>query len=295
MNKPIIILTGPTASGKTAISLEVAKIFTNMEIICADSMTVYKGMDIGTDKPTPDKTSVIPHHLLDIVNPDEEFNVAIFIKKVSALVKEIHRRGNIPMLVGGSVMYIDAFAYSYSMPDVKPNIELRNTLEQKNTDELFSQLCEFDPDCEWTVDRHNRRRLIREIEVFLATGQPISKQKKRSPLPNNILYLAVEREREVLYEQINTRVNIMFSEGFVEEVRELHRLYDHNTAMQAAGYKQICQYLDDDIDLETAIAKTKQVHRNYAKRQLTWLRRNTDICWVINTPDAVKSMFDFLQ
>ncbi|MEI6267164.1 MAG: tRNA (adenosine(37)-N6)-dimethylallyltransferase MiaA [bacterium] len=305
MNNPIIVLTGPTASGKTAFSYEIAKIFTNIEIICADSMTVYTGMDIGTDKPTSIIQNTknkkqneegsyvinnIPHHLLDIVNPDEEFNVAIFIKKVTTLVKEIHDRGNIPMLVGGSVMYIDAFAYSYSMPDVKPNIELRYELEKKNTDELFNQLCEFDPDCEWTVDRHNKRRLIREIEVFLATGQPISKQKQRSPLPNNILYLAVDREREILYEQINKRVDIMFLEGFVEEVRNLHRLYDHNTAMQAAGYKQICQYLDGDIDLVTAIAKTKQAHRNYAKRQLTWLRRNKDIKWIANVKEATISI-----
>jgi len=319
MNNPIIILTGPTASGKTAISYEIAKKKQNIEIICADSMTVYRGMDIGTDKPgsrhsEPSEESStrildpsyaqgdegividgVLHHLLNIVNPDEEFNVAIFIKNVNTLINDIHRRGNIPMLVGGSVMYIDAFTYSYSMPNVKPNLALREELEKKCAEDLFEQLCEFDPDCEWTVDKHNKRRLIREIEVFLATGQPFSKQKHRSVLPTNVLYLAVDSEREILYEQINKRVDIMFLEGFVEEVKKLHHIYDHNTAMQAAGYKQICQFLDGEYDLETAIAKTKQVHRNYAKRQLTWLRRNKDIRWIKNNTDALELIGNFTK
>jgi len=317
MNNPIIVITGPTASGKTAMSLEISGKY-NCEIICADSMTVYRGMDIGTDKPGCDSPSPhhahdgnpvldssctqnderfvngIRHHLLDIVNPDEEFNAAIFCNKVKEIVTDIQARGKIPMLVGGSVMYIDAFIYDYQMPEVAPDIALREHLDGKTSEELFKQLCECDPDCEWTVDRHNKRRIIRAIEVCQATGKPLSSQKSKKPLPANVLYLAVDREREVLYSQIDKRVDIMFRQGFVEEVRALHSLYDHNTAMQAAGYRQIIQLLDGEIDLESAIAKTKQVHRNYAKRQLTWLRRNDDIHWVKQTDVAEKLIAEFL-
>lgn len=328
MNNPIIILTGPTASGKSAISLEIAYKF-NCEIICADSMTVYHGMDIGTDKPgaclspsekSKDKSKKnysssevekfssrqapsndngkvvngIKHHLLDIVEPDEEFNVALFVQKVKELVTEIHSRGKIPVLVGGSVMYIDAFVYDYQMPDVAPNAELRAELEEKSNEELFALLCECDPDCEWTVDKHNKRRLIRAIEVCQATGKSLAEQKTKKSLPSNILYLSVDRDREELYSQIDRRVDVMFRQGFVDEVRKLHTLYNHNTAMQAAGYRQIIQFLDGEIDLETAVSKTKQAHRNYAKRQLTWLRRNTDIRWIKNSLEAEQLIKQFL-
>lgn len=293
MNNPIIVLTGPTASGKTAISLEIASKY-NCEVICADSMTVYRGMDIGTDKPTLTDMKGIPHHLLDIVNPDEEFNVAIFVQKVRELVEEIHARGKVPMLVGGSVMYIDAYIYDYQMPDVAPNQKLRDELNGKTEEELFKQLCECDPDCEWTIDRKNKRRLIRAIEICNSNDGPLATQKTKMPFPNNVLYLAVDRERSELYDKINKRVDEMFRQGFVDEVRELHSKYDHNTAMQAAGYRQIIQFLDGEIDLDTAIAKTKQVHRNYAKRQLTWLRRNEDIQWVKNVTEAENLISNFL-
>jgi len=293
MNNPIIVITGPTASGKTAMSLEIAKKY-DFEIICADSMTVYRGMDIGTDKPNVANMNGIPHHLLDIVNPDEEFNAAIFCDKVKEIVNDIHSRGKVPMLIGGSVMYLDAYIYDYQMPNVAPDNALREHLDGKTSEELFKQLCECDPDCEWTVDRHNKRRIIRAIEVCQATGKPLSSQKSKKPLPENVLYLAVDRDREELYSQIDKRVDIMFLQGFVDEVRALHNLYDHNTAMQAAGYRQIIQLLDGEIDLETAIAKTKQVHRNYAKRQLTWLKRNNDIHWVKTARDADNLIAKFL-
>ncbi len=309
MKNPIIVLTGPTASGKTAISYEIAHKY-HCEIICTDSMTVYTGMDIGTDKPTREKLPDEPteknsdasytirgirHHLLNIVNPDNEFNVAIFVRKVEKIISEVHSRGHIPLLVGGSVLYIDALIYQYSMPDVKPNPELRTELEGKSAEELFECLCSYDPDCEWTVDKHNKRRLIREIEVYEATGKPLSQQQTRSTLPENVLYLAVDRDREILYAKINRRVDEMFDEGFVDEVRELYKKYDHQTALQAAGYKQIIQYLNADITLDVAKEKTKQVHRNYAKRQLTWLRRNPDIHWINSVQGAEKAISEFLN
>jgi tRNA dimethylallyltransferase len=294
MNNPIIVLTGPTASGKSAISLEVAQRF-NCEIICADSMTVYRGMDVGTDKPTLTDMKGIPHHLLDIKNPDEEFNVSMFIEKVAKLVSEIQHRGNIPMLVGGSVLYIDAFVFNYKLPPIAPNKELREKLEKLGTEELFEKLCKLDPDCQWTVDRHNRRRIIRALEVWLATERPFSEQKSKTPLPENILYLAVDRDREKLYAGIDARVDIMFRTGFIEEVKRLKDKYDNNTAMQAAGYKQIGEFLDGKTTMEDAATRTKQTHRNYAKRQLTWLRRNQDIQWIKDIPEAEKLIKQFLS
>jgi tRNA dimethylallyltransferase len=304
MKNPIIVLTGPTASGKTSLSFEIAKEF-NGEIICADSMTVYRGMDIGTDKPTLDETASnggdhylvrdIPHHLLDIVDPDNEFNVSEFQKLVKELVAQIHARGNIPILVGGSTMYIDAYVYGYEIPASGPDHKLRTELDKKDCDELFKQLIALDPDAEWTIDRHNKRRIVRALEVTINTGIPFTHQKKKNSLPSNILYLAVNRPRSELYADIERRVDEMMDNGFLDEVRSLFVKYDHNTAMQAAGYKQLTQHLDGKLTLSAAVLKTKQVHRNYAKRQLTWLNRNKDVAWVEDALDAERHVDDFLK
>jgi tRNA dimethylallyltransferase len=306
MKKPIIVLTGPTASGKTAISYKIAKQF-NCEIICTDSMTVYKHLDIGTDKPTREKLDTesdnknpdgsytirgIKHHLLDIVEPDEDFNVAIFKNTVEKIISDIHERDNIPLLVGGSVMYLDALIYNYQFPDVKPNQNLRDELEKLSAEELFAKLCEIDPDCEWTVDKNNKRRLIRAIEIH--SSQDFQAATKE-PLPKNVLYLAVDRDREELYAKINKRVDEMFDEGFVDEVKNVYEKYGSCKALEAAGYKQIIQYLNKELTLNEAIEKTKQVHRNYAKRQLTWLRRNKDIVWISTPEEASSTISDFLK
>ena len=293
MNNPIIVLTGPTASGKTALSIEIAKKY-GCEIVCADSMTVYRDMDIGTAKITLEEMHSIPHHMIDIISPDEEFNAAIFCEKAKELVDQIRTRDKIPLFVGGSVMYLDAYIYDYQMPEVVPNTKLRLELIGKTEEELFKQLCSCDPDCEWTVDRHNKRRLIRAIEICTSTGKPLADKRTKMPFPDNVLYLALDVDREKLYTNIDKRVDDMFRQGFVDEVRNLHNVYDHNIAMQAAGYRQVIQFLDGEIDLETAVQKTKQVHRNFAKRQLTWLRRNDDIQWIKNTEEAEGIINKFL-
>lgn len=291
MKNPIIVLTGPTASGKTSLSLDLAKEFSG-EIIAADSMTVYKGMDIGTDKPK--KLNKIPHHMLNVLNPDEEFNVAIFKEKASKIIKEIHSRGNIPFLVGGSTMYIDALVYNFDIPHAKPDLELREKLGKKSNEELFLELIELDPDAEWTVDKNNQRRLIRALEVCLQTGKPFTKQRKKQSLPKNVLYLAIQRDREELYNRINRRVDEMMREGFLNEVKKLHQKYDLNTAMQATGYRQLVEYLEGNLTLEEAVEKTKQSHRNYAKRQLTWLNRNKDVIWVESEKETKNKIKKFL-
>ncbi|MFA5584307.1 MAG: tRNA (adenosine(37)-N6)-dimethylallyltransferase MiaA, partial [Bacteriovoracaceae bacterium] len=235
MSKPIIVITGPTASGKTSLSFAVTKNFPS-EIICADSMTVYQGMDIGTDKPgrnvknrIPDirtrekkefqvqnlNTGIkhknknseqslkiingIPHHLLDIVTPNQEFNVTFFKKLANEKIKEIHKRGNIPFVVGGSTLYIDTLVYDFQIPQVEPDLNLRKKLEKKTNPELFRELVSLDPDVEWTIDRNNKRRLIRALEVCHISGQPFTRQKHKKELGSNILYLSVEKERKELY------------------------------------------------------------------------------------------------
>lgn len=291
MEKPILVLTGPTASGKTSLSLDLAKVFGG-EIVCADSMTVYKGMDIGTDKPS--EFGGIPHHMLDILTPNEEFNVAIFKNLAGQKIKEIHKRGNIPFLVGGSTMYIDALVYNYNIPHAKPNNKLRKELEKKSNEELFSQLIKLDPDAEMLVDKNNKRRLVRALEVCIQTSEPFTKQKKKQDLPENVLYLAIQCDREKLYKKINSRVDEMMAEGFLDEVKKLHKKYNLNTAMQATGYKQLVEYLEGNLTLEEAIEKTKQSHRNYAKRQLTWLNKNKDVIWIKEKSKAENKINEFL-
>lgn len=303
MEKPIIVITGPTASGKTALSFSLAKKF-NGEIIAADSMTVYKGMNIGTDKPylgqkTKEKDGLyeideVNHHLIDVKNPDEEMNVAIFKELAQKAINQIQERGGVPMLVGGSTMYIDALVYDYRMPEVAPDEELRKKLEKKSSQALFRQLVKLDPDCEWTIDKNNKRRVIRALEVVIKTGKPFCASRGRSVLPKNVLYLAVKRDRALLYERINKRVDEMMQAGFLDEVRTLYKKYDHNTAMQAAGYKQLSEYLEGKMDLLDAVEKTKQVHRNFAKRQMTWLNKNKDVVWIENVQQAEELIERFL-
>jgi tRNA dimethylallyltransferase len=303
MQNPIIVLSGPTASGKTAMSFELAKKY-NGEIVAIDSMTVYRGMDIGTDKPTLDKTATnkggifyingIAHHLIDIVEPNQEMNAAILKNYAKKAIAEIHKSGKVPILVGGSTLYIDAIVYDYKMPPVASNPELRQRLESQSVEELFLQLAKLDPDCEWTIDRHNKRRVIRALEVVMATGKPFASQKSQAKLPKNVLYLALSRNREELYQKINQRVDQMMEMGFLDEVKRLRQDYDNNTAMQAAGYKQLGDFLDGRSTLAEAVDKTKTIHRNFAKRQITWLKRNSDIIWVSTAAEADKAVKDFL-
>lgn len=305
MKNPIIVITGPTASGKTSLSFPVVKKFGG-EVIAADSMTVYRGMDIGTDKPFWRRKYIkegdvyiiegIPHHLIDIKNPNSEFNVSIFRKLIEEKIKDIQNRGNIPFIVGGSLMYIDSLVYDYRIPEVPPDPKLRSEFEEQSCEKLYARLLKIDPDAQWTIDKNNKRRLVRALEVTIKSGTPFSKQKlKKEILPENILYFSVSRNREELYKNINRRVDEMFKEGFVDEVRKLYKKYDSNTAMQAAGYRQIIEFLEGNITEKEAREKTKQIHRNYAKRQLTWLQKNRDITWVKNAKETEKKIRIFLR
>ncbi len=304
MKNPIVVITGPTASGKTALSFELVPKFGG-EIICSDSMTVYRGLDIGTDKPTLGKDwtrksdgshviSGIRHHLLDILEPNEEFNAALFKKLAQEKAAEIWSRGGVPFLVGGSLLYIDAFVYDFEIPDVEPDPKLRKELSEKSEEELFERLVELDPDAEWTVDRKNKRRLIRALEVCLKTGRPFTAQKKSRPLGKNVLYLTVDRDRLELNRRINRRVDEMMEAGFLDEVRDLYGKYGRSEALQATGYRQLVDFIEKKTNLETAVAETKKSHRRFAKRQKTWLRRNQDKHPVKGAVQAEALVADFL-
>lgn len=293
MKKPIIVITGPTASGKTAVSLDVVPKF-NGAVIAADSTTVYEGMDIGTDKPDLTKTN-IKHYLIDILKPDQEYNLSIFQEKATEAVTKIETEGQIPFLVGGATMYLDAFVYSFSVPEVKPDPVLRAKLEQKTNEELFAELVSQDPQATKFIDAGNTRRLIRALEVIKKTGKPFSEQRIKNKLRENVLYLAVKKDREELYAKINERVDEMFQAGFVAEVKGLYEKYGKIRSLETAGYRQVIQHLEGEITLAEAIEKTKQAHRNYAKRQLTWLSGNPDVIWIKDAREAEEKIINFLD
>jgi len=295
MKNPIIVITGPTASGKTSISIEMAKKFGG-EIINADSRSIYKGMDIGTGKPTTEERQDIPHHLFDIVSPNKRFSVSEFKNLATEKIDGIRSRGKIPFIVGGTALYIDALVYDYDMPEAKPDLGLRTKLEKKSTDELFKELSNVDTKTSQKIDSHNRPRVIRALEIFYKTGKSKVMQEKKKSLPKNILYLAVETDRQELYDTINKRVEGWMDGGFTNEVKGLLKKYSlDDPGMSGIGYKQFGLYLNGKITLAEAINKFQQGDRNLAKRQLTWLNRNKDVIWIENEKEAERNINFFLN
>ncbi len=329
MKNPIIVIAGPTASGKTALAVHLAKKLGG-EVINADSRSIYREMDLGTGKPTTEEREGIPHHLFDIADPDEQFSVAEYKKLAEEKIKEIAGRGKIPIIAGGTMMYIDAVIYNYEMSDTKPNQKLRERLAQKSTEEIFSELQKADSRTAKMIDSHNRHRLIRALEIFYETGSPKASEKKKS-LPKNVLYLALcegfgakamkspssvipaqagiqknkadsgqarmtkGNDRKQLYDRINKRADVWMKEGFVDEVKKLLEKYSlGDPGMNGIGYKQVGLYLTGKISLKEATEKFKQGDRNLAKRQLTWLRRNKDVTWIKNKSEAEKAVKNFL-
>ncbi|KKQ94169.1 MAG: tRNA dimethylallyltransferase [candidate division CPR2 bacterium GW2011_GWC1_39_9] len=277
----MIVIIGPTASGKTSLSINLAKKF-NGEIVNADSQNVYREMDIGTAKPSIEEQQEVPHHMLDIVDPDQEFNVAIYKKMAKEAIGKIQEAGKIPFLVGGTGLYIDALIYNYHIPEVKPDNKLRAELSLKDNDELAAILDELDPEAAGTIDPNNRRRVIRAIEIIKGSGKPLSAMRSMEGKPENVLMLGTAfYEKEELYERINLRVDQMFEEGFLEEFKELADSYPWDIpGFNALGYRQLALYFKKEIDLSMTMETIKKETRNYAKRQMTWFKRNKDIVWV---------------
>ena len=294
--KDLIVITGPTASGKTAMSVEVAKVL-GAEIVNADSMQIYKYMDIGTAKPTVEERQGIPHHLIDIINPDEQFSVARYCECAKLAIDSIHAKGKPAVMVGGTGLYVDSLVNNIQFSEIEPDEEYRAKTdalaEEKGNEYIYNMLVEIDPDSANKISVSDRKRIIRALEVYHLTGKTITwhnEQSRSVPSPYNTTMFAIDVAREILYDKINRRVDIMMDMGLVEEVKSIvdMGIGKDTTAMQAIGYKEIVQYLDGEISIEEAVDKIKQGSRRYAKRQLTWYRRNEKVNWVKNIDEVLK-------
>lgn len=288
MKKPLVILTGPTAVGKTALSIHLAKAIGG-EIISADSMQVYKGMDIGSAKISQEEMDGVPHHLIDILSPEEEFNVMIFQQKCKEAMDKIYAADHIPILTGGTGFYIQAVLYDIDFSKEEESV-VRDRLEfiSKQSDGpkiLHEMLQRIDPKSAEVIHLNNVKRVIRAIEFYELTGNRISdhnEEEKQKEAAYNSAYFVLNDERELLYRRIDQRVDEMFANGLVEEVSKLKQLGYHRqmVSMQGLGYKEVLDYLEGLISLEEATYLIKRDTRHFAKRQLTWFRRERDVLWV---------------
>ncbi len=287
--KPLIILTGPTAVGKTALSIKLAKAV-NGEIISADSMQVYKGMDIGSAKIMPEEMEGVKHHLIDVLEPSEEFNIVKFQELSKQALEEIYAQGKVPIIAGGTGFYIQSVLYDIDFETNENNREYRTWLEAIATKEggvqtLYAMLKEKDPKSANIIHENNVKRVIRALEFFEETGTPISEhneEQREKESPYNFCYFVLNDDREKLYSNIDRRVDIMFETGLVEEVKKLYfKGYTKNmVSMQGLGYKEVLDYLNGEISLERAAYLIKRDTRHFAKRQLTWFRREKTVTWV---------------
>ena len=286
--QPLIILSGPTAVGKTALSIDLAK-RVNGAIISADSMQVYKYMDIGSAKIMPEEMDGVKHYLIDELNPEDEFNIVVFQQKAKAALQEIYANGQIPIIAGGTGFYIQALLYDIDFDNQDCNEEFRAELEQiakeQGNEVLHERLKEIDPVSAEKIHANNVKRVIRALEFYHLTGKPISEhneteQQKESPY--NFAYFVLTDDRANLYKRIDMRVDIMLKNGLVEEVQKLKNMGYHRdmVSMQGLGYKEILDYLDGKCTLDEAIYILKRETRHFAKRQLTWFRRERDVIWI---------------
>ncbi len=288
MKKPLIILTGPTAVGKTALSIELAKAVGG-EIISADSMQVYRHMDVGSAKVTPEEMQGVPHHLIDVLDPDEDFNVTRFQSMAKEVMEGIYARGHVPVIAGGTGFYIQALLYDidFKANDDSPAIreELERIGEEKGSRYLHEMLREVDPESADTIHANNRKRVIRAIEYYRMTGQKISEHNKEEhdkESPYRFYYYVLNCDRALLYERIDQRVDIMLESGLVDEVAMLKNMGCKRgmVSMQGLGYKEILDYLDGNCTLEEAVYILKRDTRHFAKRQITWFKRERDVRWL---------------
>ncbi|CAM3428630.1 tRNA (adenosine(37)-N6)-dimethylallyltransferase MiaA [Aeromicrobium ponti] len=281
----LVVLIGPTAVGKTKLSILLAKRF-NAEIISGDSMQIYKSMDIGTAKITKEEMEGIPHHLIDIKNPEDPFSAAEFQELVRRKISDITSRGKLPMIVGGTGLYIQSVIYDYQFSDAPSDDEFRQKLEERAEGEgneaLYKELMAIDPESGSKIHPNNIRRVIRALEIYHCTGKTMSDyQENQNPeLLYDTALIGLTMDREKLYERINLRVDIMMKEGLLEEVKSLYEqgLKDCQS-IQAIGYKELYEYFNRRVSLEDAIGNLKQNSRRYAKRQLTWFRNKMNVEW----------------
>ncbi|RGH41571.1 tRNA (adenosine(37)-N6)-dimethylallyltransferase MiaA [Firmicutes bacterium AM41-5BH] len=309
MKKPLVILTGPTAVGKTKASIGLAKAIGG-EIISADSMQVYKQMDIGSAKIKPSEMEGIPHYLLDILEPDEEFHVVLFQQMAKQAIQKIYEKGKIPIIVGGTGFYIQAVLYDIDFSENEKDTSYREELEKlaqtKGAEYLHDLLRKVDEKSAQDIHANNVKRVIRALEYFHQTGEKISEhneEQRKKVSPYNFSYFVLNDEREHLYERINLRVDQMINEGLVSEVQSLkEKGYTRDmVSMQGLGYKEMLDYLDNKCSLEEAVEIIKRDTRHFAKRQITWFKRESDVTWIdkkeyeYNEERILKAMLEELK
>ena len=298
----VIVICGPTASGKTALSIELAKRI-NGEVVSADSMQIYKDMDIGSAKVTKEEMQGTKHYLVDCVSPDERYSVANYKLDAKKAIEEILKKGKTPIVVGGTGLYIDALIYEIEYQDVKINESYRKELESikqnQGLEVLYERAVKIDPEAMKKISPNDSKRIMRVLEIYEATGKNKTEQEAESRLkeiPYNYKVFAITMDREKLYERINKRVDIMIENGLIEEVKELLKKYkEFPTAMQALGYKEVKEYLDGKLTKQEMIDKIKQESRRYAKSQLTWFRKNKQTIWIDGLNDMQKNINIILE
>lgn len=286
--KPLVVLTGPTAVGKTKASIGLAKAI-NGEIISADSMQVYRHMDIGSAKIRTEEMCGVAHHLIDVLNPQEEFHVVKFQKLAKQAMEEIYSRGHIPVIAGGTGFYIQALLYDIDFTESEQDDtfreELLNYAKKHGAEALHERLRQVDPKAAEDIHANNVKRVVRALEFYAQTGERISEhneKERQKESPYQFVYFVLNDDREHLYARINQRVDQMLSNGLIEEVRFLKKQgYTKDlVSMQGLGYKEILEYLDGDCTLDEAVYKIKRDTRHFAKRQITWFKREKDVVWV---------------
>ena len=300
---PVIAVVGPTASGKTSLSIEIAKHFSG-QVVSADSMQIYEKMNIATAKPTDDEMQGVPHHLIGFQPIDKKFSVAEYVTLAKECIEKIHNQGDLPVVAGGTGLYVDSLLQNIQFSKEEGNNEFRNELiemfDQKGAEFMLEALREIDPKTAEKLHLNDKSRIIRALEIYKATGKTMTEQKilsREEESPFEVLYIGINyRDRNVLYDRINRRVDIMLENGLLDEAKDFYNIDADKTACQAIGYKELAPYFNGEKSLEDCLESLKIETRHYAKRQLTWFRKNENINWVYpddyeNAEDMYKSVF----
>ncbi len=298
---PLIVILGPTAVGKTSVSIELAHRLDG-EIVSADSRLLYRGMDIGTAKPTEDEIKDVPHHLIDVADPDENWSLAVYQRMAYRVIDEIHSREKLPFLVGGTGQYIRAIIEGWRIPRQKPDYDLRETLEtwaeEIGNEALHRRLKVLDPEAAGQIDYRNLRRTIRALEVILKSGERFSDLRRKQKCPYRPIILGIERPRDALYERVDQRIDQMLDEGLVDEVRTLlDKGYSPDLpTLSAIGYSEIIQYLRGEIDFEEAVTLIRRNTRTFVRRQANWFKSDDPrIEWFQASDDFVDEMEAYIR
>lgn len=308
MNKiPVIAVVGPTASGKTALSINIAKRFSG-QVVSADSMQIYEKMNIATAKPTDDEMQGITHHLIGFQPISQKFSVAEYVTLAKTCIEKIYSQGDVPVIAGGTGLYVDSLLQNIQFSQEDENTEIRKELtemfDEKGAEFMLNWLREIDPQTAERLHLKDKSRIIRALEIYKATGKTMTEQKalsKTEPSPYKTLYIGINyRDRNVLYDRINRRVDIMVENGLLEEAKDFYNIESDKTACQAIGYKELAPYFNGEKTLEECLESLKIETRHYAKRQLTWFRKNEDINWVYpddyeNPQDMLKCVFELIN